>query len=427
MNASMSLRERRRRSTRVAFTAGMVVLVLLPITSVVAWRAVRDSRAAQEVVALPLRTIPVTPTALFAVLDNEDRLSALSILAVDVDGAGGGVMVIPVNVAVPGTPEGEPKPLSQVFADEGADGLHQAVQNMTNSQIDLVSVTSVDDTGALIARAGTVEVNFLDNVTDSEQEVTSLIAEKGPNSFSPIEAAEVLSALDLKIEDQRRTPAIRAIWDGIATAVGTGKLGATPAVSSPEVGVQVPVDMMTFMSAMFSGPITVWQLTVTPMDDYESNPEGLDVYEYDAGEAVMVMASMAPSAMVAVFPTLNVHVDSPYADVELSRQASLRLLYMATNVMLMRQVTDPPPLVTIIRYSDEMDKTIAESLSLMLGELVFERAAEGVEGIDIQIILGESFVEFTKSGAKPDPNIDPQDLISTSTTLVSSTTTSAVP
>lgn len=425
----MSLWERRRRSTRVALAAGVAVLVLLPVTSVVAWRAVRDSKAAQEVVALPLRTIPVTPTALFAVLDDEDRLSALSILAIDVDGAGGGVMVVPVNSAVPGTPEGEPKSLSQVFTDEGAEGLQQAVQNMTNSQIDLVSVTNVDDTGALIARAGTVDVNFLDNVTDSEQEVTSLIAERGPNSFSPIEAAEVLAALDLKIEDQRRTPAIRAIWDGIATAVGTGKLGAIPAASVPDVGVQVPVDMMTFMSAMFSGPMTVWQLTVTPMDDFDSNPEGLDVYEYDAGEAVMVMASMAPSAMVAVFPTLNVHVDSPYADIEVSRQASLRLLYMATNVMLMRQVTDPPPPVTIVRYSDEMDKTIAESLSLMLGELVFERATEGVEGIDIQIILGDSFVEFMKTGAKPDPNIDPQDLISASTTTspAASTTTSVAP
>lgn len=429
MNAPMSLWERRRRSTRVALAAGVAVLVLLPVTSVVAWRAVRDSKAAQEVVALPLRTIPITPTALFAVLDDEDRLSALSILAIDVDGAGGGVMVVPVNSAVPGTPEGEPKSLSQVFTDEGAEGLQQAVQNMTNSQIDLVSVTNVDDTGALIARAGTVDVNFLDNVTDSEQEVTSLIAERGPNSFSPIEAAEVLAALDLKIEDQRRTPAIRAIWDGIATAVGTGKLGAIPAASVPDVGVQVPVDMMTFMSAMFSGPMTVWQLTVTPMDDFDSNPEGLDVYEYDAGEAVMVMASMAPSAMVAVFPTLNVHVDSPYADIEVSRQASLRLLYMATNVMLMRQVTDPPPPVTIVRYSDEMDKTIAESLSLMLGELVFERATEGVEGIDIQIILGDSFVEFMKTGAKPDPNIDPQDLISASTTTspAASTTTSVAP
>ncbi|MGA0879410.1 MAG: hypothetical protein ACO3SP_09860 [Ilumatobacteraceae bacterium] len=422
--APRSLWERRRRNTWVAFGAGLVVMLLLPVTSVVAWRAVRDSKAAREVVALPLRTIPTTPTALFAVVDESNRLSAVSVLALDTDGAGGGVMVIPVQVAVPGTPEGEPKPLSQVFAEEGAEGLQRTVQNMTNSQLDLVSVTGVDDTGALIARAGTVKVDFLDNVTDSEQEVTSLIAEKGPNSFSPIEAAEVLAALNIELEDQRRTPAIRSIWDGIAVAVGTGKLGATPAAMIPDVGAQVPPDMMSFMSAMFSGPMTVWQLTARPMDDFDTNPEGLDVYEYDSGEAVMVMASMAPSSMVGVFPTLNVHLDSPYADIEVSRQGALRLLYMATNVMLMRQVTDPPPPVTIIRYSDEMDKSIAESLSLMLGELVFERAVEGIEGIDIQIVLGDSFLEFLKSGAAPDPNIDPQDLLSSSTTTAASSPSS---
>lgn len=419
----MSLVERRRRNTWVAFVAGLVVLLLLPVSSVVAWRAVRDSRAAQGVVALPQRVVPSTPTAIFSVVDERNRLSALSVLAIDADGAGGSVMIIPVQVAIAGTPDGEPRSLSQVYTDEGEDGLRRAVHNMTNSQIDLISITDVDDTGALIARAGTVSVNFLDNVTDSEQEVTSLIAPKGKNSFSPIEAAAVLAALNVDIDDQIRTPAIRAIWDGIATAVDAGKLGATPAPVVPDVGAQVPVDMMAFMSAMFSGPMTVWQIAATPLDTFEDNPEGLDVYEYDAGEVIMVMASMAPSAMVAVFPTLNVHFDSPYADQEVSRQASLRLLYMATNVMLVRQITDPPPPVTIVRYSDEMDKAIAESLSLMLGELTFERAEEGVEGVDIQIILGDSFIEFLKTGAKPDPKIDPQDLLTTTTSSVAPSTT----
>jgi len=414
-----TLVERRRRNTLIAFISGLVVLLLLPVSSVVAWRAVRDSKAAQEVVALPSRVIPVTPTAIFAVVDESDRLSALSVLAIDTDGAGGSVMVIPIQVAIAGTPDGQPRSLSEVFTEEGNEGLQRAVQNMTNSQIDLLSVTNVDDTGALIARAGTVKVDFTDNVTDSEQEVTSLIAPKGKNSFSPIEAAAVLAALNIDLEDQRRTPAIRSIWDGIAVAVGTGKLGATPVPVVPDVGAQVPPDMMTFMSALFAGPINVWQIAATPIDDFENNPAGLDVYEYDAGEVIMVMASMAPSAMVAVFPTLNVHFDSPYPDLEVSRQASLRLLYMATNVMLVRQVTETPPPVTIVRYSDEMDKTIAQSLSLMLGELVFERASEGVEGVDIQILLGDSFLEFLKSGAKPDPNIDPQDLV---TTMAPSTT-----
>ena len=426
----MALWERRRRNTWVAFITGLVVLLLLPVSSVVAWRAVRDSRAAQGVVSLPVRTVPTTPTSIFAVVDERDRLSALSVLAIDTDGAGGSVMIIPVQVAIAGTPEGEPRSLSQVYTEEGGEGLQRAVQNMTNSQIDLLSVTNVDDTGALIARAGTVDVNFLENVTDSEQEVISLIAAKGKNSFSPIEAAAVLAALNVDIEDQQRTPAIRTLWDGIATAVGEGKLGATPVPVVADVGAQVPVDMMSFMSAMFSGPMTVWQIAATPIDSFDDNPEGLDIYEYDAGEVIMVMASMAPSSMVAVFPTLNVHFDSPYPDLEVSRQASLRLLYMATNVMLVRQITDTPPPVTIVRYSDEMDKTLAESLSLMLGELVFERATEGVEGVDIQIILGDSFLEFLKTGAKPDPNIDPQDLLTTTapaTTAASSgaTTTTA--
>lgn len=405
------LRERRRRNTWIAFVSGLVVMLLLPVSSVVAWRAVRDSKAAQEVVSLPLRTMPVAPTAIFAVVDERNRLSALNVLAIDIDGAGGSVMIIPVQVAIAGTPDGEPRSVSQVFSEEGEEGLRRAVENMTNSQIDLLSVTDVDDTGALIARAGTVNVNFLNNVTDSEQEVTSLIAPKGKNSFSPIEAAAVLAALNVDLEDQLRTPAIRAIWDGIAASVDTGKLGATPVPVVPDIGAQVPADMMGFMSAMFAGPMTVWQIAATPIDDFNDNPEGLDIYEYDAGEVIMVMASMAPSAMVAVFPTLNVHFDSPYADLEVSRQASLRLLYMATNVMLVRQIADVPPPVTIVRYSDEMDKTIAESLSLMLGELTFERADEGIEGVDIQIVLGDSFLEFLKTGAKPDPKIDPQDLV----------------
>jgi len=421
-NKTLTLQERRQRNTWIAFVCGLVVLLLLPASSVVAWRAVRDSKAAQEVISLPSRTVPSTPTAIFAVVDERERLSSLSVLAVDTDGAGGAVMIIPVQIAIAGTPDGQPRSLSQVFTEEGGEGLKRAVENMTNSQVDLLSVNDVDATGALIARAGTVDVDFIDNVTDSEQEVVSLIAPKGKNSFSPIEAAAVLASLNVEIEDQQRTPAIRTLWDGIATAVADGKLGATPLPIVPDVGAQAPVDMMTFMSAMFSGPMTVWQIAATPIDTFEANPEGLDVYEYDAGEVILVMASMAPSAMVAVFPTLNVQFDSPYPDLEVSRQASLRLLYMATNVMLVRQVTDTPPPVTIVRYSDEMDKTIAESLSLMLGELVFERAAEGVEGIDIQIILGDSFIEFLKSGAKPDPNIDPQDLLATTAPITTSGT-----
>jgi hypothetical protein len=378
---------------------------------------VRDSRAAEEVVSLPLRTIPSTPTAIFATVDERNVLSALSVLALGPDGAGGTVMIVPLNIVVPGQEVGGLKTISQVFSEEGEEGLKLAVENITNSQIDLVSVNDVDDTGDLLARVGTIIADFVTDITDSELNIITVIAEAGENRFAPIQAAAVLASLDTRQVDSQRTPQIRAIWDGIQKAVASGRLGAEPVGVIPDVGAQVPADMMTFMSGLFAGPINIWQIDAIAINSLRKNPESLDVYEYDPGEVISVMASMAPSAMVAVFPTLNVSLNSPYPDVEVTRSATERLLYMAANVMLVRQVGDVPPPVTIIRYFDETDRALSENLSLMLGEIVFEKATEGIEGVDIQVILGESFLQFLKTGPAPDPDIDPETLMTTTTSV----------
>lgn len=417
MRPMNALAERRRRVTWTAFIVGVASFLAIPVGSVVAWRAVRDSRAAEEVVSLPLRTIPSTPTAIFATVDERNVLSALSVLALGPDGAGGTVMIVPLNIVVPGQEIGGLKTISQVFSEEGEEGLKLAIENITNSQIDLVSVNDVDDTGDLLARVGTIIADFVTDITDSELNIITVIAEAGENRFAPIQASAVLASLDTRQVDSQRTPQIRAIWDGVQKAVASGRLGAEPVGVIPDVGAQVPVDMMTFMSGLFAGPINIWQIDAIAINSLRKNPESLDVYEYDPGEVISVMASMAPSAMVAVFPTLNVSLNSPYPDVEVTRSATERLLYMAANVMLVRQVGDVPPPVTIIRYFDETDRALSENLSLMLGEIVFEKATEGIEGVDIQVILGESFLQFLKTGPAPDPDIDPETLMTTTTAV----------
>lgn len=417
---STALARRRRRVTWTAFVLGAASLVTIPVGSIVAWRAVRDSRAAQEVVSLPLRTIPSTPTAIFATVDERNALSALSVLALSQNGAGGTVMILPLNIVVPGQEEGGLKTVSQVFSEEGAEGLKFALENITNSQIDLVSVNDVDDTGDLLARAGTILADFVTDVTDSELNIVTVIAEAGQNRFAPIQAAAVLASLDTRQVDSQRTPIIRAIWDGISNAVATGRLGAAPAAVVPDVGAQVPGDMMGFMSALFAGPLNIWQIDAIPINSLRKNPDSLDVYEFDPGQVISVMASMAPSAMVAVFPTLNVSLSSPYPDIEVTRGGTERLLYMAANVVLVRQVEEAPPPVTVIRYFDETDRALAENLSLMLGEIAFEKATEGVEGVDIQVILGDSFLSFLKTGPAPDPDIDPESMITTTTATAAS-------
>ena len=405
-----TLKQRRRRQTWVAFGAGVLVLTMLPVSVVVAWRAIRDSKAAQEVVALPSRELPTTPTAILAVTDEQNFLTSLNIVALTPEGAGGTVMILPVGLMKPGQPAGQPKRLADVYGSDGVDALRSAVESVTNSQIDLIAVNGVDVTAELIARAGTTSPTYATDVTDTETDATRIVATAGANQLTPIQAAQVLASRDVAQMESARMSNVKATWDAIVASIGAGVIGAVPAPVIPDVGAQTPTDMPTFMSALFSGPIKVWQFGYERITDAEQNPQDIDVYGFNAGELVMVMASVAPSAMVAVFPTLSVQIDSPYADITVTQDATFRMLYMGTNVILVRQVTSTPPPVTIIKYSDEMDRAMAEPLTTMFGEIVFEKATERVEGIDVQVILGDSFVNFLATGAKPDPNVNPEDL-----------------
>ena len=418
-----TLKQRRRHQTWVAFGAGVLVLVLLPVSVVVAWRAIRDSKAAQEVVALPSRELPTTPIAILAVTDELNFLSSISIVALTPDGAGGTVMIMPVGLMVPGQPAGQPKRLADVYGSDGVDALKTAVESATNSQIDLIAVNGVDATAELIARVGTTTPTYEVDVTDTETDATRSVASAGVNEFSPLQAAQVLAARDVSQMESARMPNVKATWDAIVASVGNGSIGAVPAVVIPDVGAQTPPDMPAFMSALFAGPIKVWQFASERVTDTEANPQDIDVYGYNAGEVVMVMASVAPSAMVAVLPTLSVQIDSPYADIEVTKEATFRMLYMGTNVILVRQVSSTPPPITVIKYADEMDRAMAEPLTTMFGEIVFEKATERVEGIDVQVILGDSFVNFLATGAKPDPNINPEDLAANAADALTTETT----
>ncbi len=418
-----TLKQRRRHQTWVAFGAGVLVLVLLPVSVVVAWRAIRDSKAAQEIVALPSRELPTTPTAILAVTDELNFLSSISIVALTPDGAGGTVMIMPVGLMVPGQPAGQPKRLADVYGSDGVDALKTAVESATNSQIDLIAVNGVDATAELIARVGTTTPTYEVDVTDTETDATRTVASAGANEFSPLQAAQVLAARDVSQIESTRIPNVKATWDAIVASVGSGAIGAVPAVVIPDVGAQTPLDMPAFMSALFAGPMKVWQFASERVTNTEANPQEIDVYGYNAGEVVMVMASVAPSAMVAVLPTLSVQIDSPYADIEVTKEATFRMLYMGTHVILVRQVSSTPPPITVIKYADEMDRAMAEPLTTMFGEIVFEKATERVEGIDVQVILGDSFVNFLATGAKPDPNINPEDLAANAADALTTETT----
>ena len=393
------LRSRRRRATAVALASGLAVAALLPVSAVVAWRAVRDSRAAEAVIALPTMAIPTTPTAILGVTDDQNFLAALAILTISPSGAGGTIMSMPVGMSVAGRETDDPRRLADVYGSDGPEALKEAVQATSSSEIDLIAVEGASGTGDLIARVGTVTATFPREVIDTEDDGERVVAEAGENSFSPIQAANVLAARVDGAPESTRLPDVKILWEAIADAVGAGKIGTTPVPVIPDVGAQTPADMATFMSALFAGPVRVWQIGYQAVPEGETNPEDLDLYGYDYGEVVMVLASVAPSAMVAVLPTLSLQVDSSYPDSETLRQAVFRLLYMGANVLLVRNTTTPPPEVTTIYYSDEMDRGMAEPLTILLDDVKWEKATERVAGVDLRVVLGESFIRFLEETA----------------------------
>ncbi|MGA1542323.1 MAG: hypothetical protein ACO38D_07555, partial [Ilumatobacteraceae bacterium] len=69
------LRSRRRRATVIAVVSGLVVAALLPVSAVVAWRAVRDSRAAEAVIAVHEEPKPAA-VAKMAVAEGDIQIGA---------------------------------------------------------------------------------------------------------------------------------------------------------------------------------------------------------------------------------------------------------------------------------------------------------------------------------------------------------------
>jgi hypothetical protein len=129
------------------------------------------------------------------------------------------------------------------------------------------------------------------------------------------------------------------------------------------------------------------------------NPANADLYELDGGEVIMVMASIAPSAIALVSNSLALMIDTPYDDSSLVREAVLRLAYAGANVVVVRTVAVAPEQATRVFFDDPaVQNDLGQYVSLM-GELSYQPTDEVIEGVNARIVLGEDFREFIGSPA----------------------------
>jgi hypothetical protein len=153
-----------------------------------------------------------------------------------------------------------------------------------------------------------------------------------------------------------------------------------------------------FLAGMLAGRLDVWQFTATRISDVQRNPNALDLYSLDGGEVLMVMASVAPSAMRLVSNNLTVMVDVPFNNSAYAQEAVTRLAYAGANVVLVRQVSDVPAEKTIAYVNDSIARAEVETYTGLVGGIEIVETLERISGVNVRIVLGNEFVAFLGAG-----------------------------
>jgi hypothetical protein len=211
------------------------------------------------------------------------------------------------------------------------------------------------------------------------------------------QATSVLYAQKAGEPEIDRLPRIKALWNGVAAAVGTG-LASDVAQFDPDlVGIELPNEIGAFMRRVLGGPIQVWQLNALPLTGAD-NPLGIDIYALDRFEVLMIMASVAPSSLSISNDTLAVQVDNPFNDANITHAIVERLSYLNVTVALIRNLTKTPQQKTQIRtttvIADELKKFNLENV---VGPVTYGDWKDPVQGLGAQSILGQDFVDFLAS------------------------------
>ncbi len=153
------------------------------------------------------------------------------------------------------------------------------------------------------------------------------------------------------------------------------------------------------------------------------------VVSHDRAENVIVFGAIAPSRLGApldapIFRVVAPFTDDDLAELSLNRSDVLkraidRLFFAQANVVSVADISDEAvPEVTRLLVSDTtVVKAVREVYEPLFGEIDVEPAAVTIDGVDVEVTLGRSFLDELRgessaavagsgSDDEPDPNDD---------------------
>jgi hypothetical protein len=379
----------RRRRTMGMAVASIVVLVGVGGLLYTGAKALVRYQGAKNA-AVTTVPIPVTPVGMLATVDEGNHLTSIAMFVWKPESElGGSIVAVPVSSDTAAGVDEQRIPLTQVYDEGGAEALVLGVESVLSVTIDQYLVATPEQAAAVLRPVEPIDVNLPTRVVASNADGTSTpLFEAGSVALTGSQAASILTAKAPGQTEAQRRPVLEAVWAGVATAVGQGRMTAPTSL--------VPSTFDDVVARVYAGPVAARGLPAGPVPADEA-VQDKDVEVLDRPEAVLVFASIAPASMSASAVGLNFEVQAPAGFEAKVKSFVAALLYLGANVQRV-YLNGPSQATTIMMLADPRFRDLTAGAEGLVGSVEVRDPDVRLEGIDVTFKLGSDYL----TNATPD-------------------------
>ena len=410
-----AVKQRRTRGTALAFAAAVFGLVAAAVLGVSGVRSLSDSTAGQQAAgqrdAVASQRLPFTSTALVGVIDDDERLTSAAVWILEPDGVGGSIVGLAATADAASGTFDTLSPLAAVYEVGGVAEFLAAAERLTGLSFDVVEIVDPPRFAQLVTPLGDLPtllpVAFGDASTDERWAA-------GATTLSSAAAARAITATDPDVADWAYEPARAAVWQAIADRVGAGIGSIAPIASDQDV--PVPTNLDQFSDRLFGADVEYRALSFRPIDADRVTSQLLTPYvgvlgpvdvvvAHDRAEMVMLFGAAAPGRLGAPFDAPVFRVVSPFGEDDLEgldlnssdvlKRAIDGLFFAQANIVSVADLSDVevPDVTQVLVADSQVSGAVREVYAPLFGEIEVVPATVRIDGIDVEVTLGRSFLE----------------------------------
>lgn len=396
---------RRRRRLIAAAVTSVLTVVSLPSSLVLGANMLLNNSGGQNVEAEALIRIPTTPIHLVAVTNSRNEVASLALFAIAPNDQGGTIVLVPVGARADTPADVAPRRIADSYVSGGLDALRTDVEDLLNITVDSASAHTSAELATELEAVGTQAVSLSQPIVDSDAlGADVIVVDSAETTVTPAKIAAGLAASRVGLDELTRFASVKALWTAVSRAGNTGASGTDDQSAATTTVVDIDGEeaptatTRDYVAKLLQGRIDVWQVKATRVTDAQRNPNAVDMYSLDGGEVLMVMASVAPSALRLLSNNLAVMIDVPFNNSTYAQEVVTRLAYAGANIVLVRQIADAPAEKTVAFVNDSISGIEVENYEGLIGPIEIVETLDRIDGVNVRIVLGNEFAAFLGSG-----------------------------